>query len=120
MRQLSALTGSVLDNSQVVADIQKVPDKRTSSCKHAFLKSQARMTLQLALCLLLLMTLQLHRLLPPLPPPVINYSCLFIQCQLLYASYCTIQMYYSKYCTVTLKIFLVCVCLFFLYYLHEK
>ena len=42
-------------------------------------------------------------------PPVSNSSCVFIRCQLWYASYCTVLLYFSRYCTVTLKCFL-CVC----------
>ena len=61
--------------------------------------------MQLALLLLLLTILQLYRLPPPLPPPVSNSSCLFTQCQPLYASCCAVLLYFSRYCTVRLKMF---------------
>ena len=48
---------------------------------------------QLALCLLLLMILELYLLPPPLPPPVSNSSLLFAGCQHLYASCCTVSLY---------------------------
>ena len=44
-------------------------------------QGQAWMKSQLTLCLLLLMTLQLYHLAPPIPPPVSNSSCLFTWCQ---------------------------------------
>ena len=50
----------------------------------------------------------------------VNFSCLFTQCQPLYASCCTVLPYFSRYCTVRLKCFIFCVCLFFMYYLYEK
>ena len=79
------------------------------------------MKLQLALRLLLLTILQLCHLPPPLPPPVSNSSCLFTQCQPLYASCCTVLLNFSRYCTVRLKMFsLFLVSLFFMYYLCEK
>ena len=65
---------------------------------------------QLSLYLLLLMTLQLYRLLPPL---VSNSSYLFMWCQPLYASSCTILLYFSRHCTIRLFIFvhlLLCIC----------
>ena len=49
-----------------------------------------RMTLQLALRLLLLTILQFYHLPPPLPAPVGGDSCLFTQCQPLYASCCSV------------------------------
>ena len=51
---------------------------------------------QLALCLLLLMILQLHHLPPPLPPPVSNSSHPSTPCQPLYASSCTVYIIYVK------------------------
>ena len=57
-------------------------------------------TSQLALFLLLLTTLQLYHLPPPLPPPVSNSSCLFTRCQPLCASCCTVFLYFSRYYTV--------------------
>ena len=80
---------------------------------------QAWMKLRLALRLLLLMILQLHHLPPPPPPPVGNSSCLFSQCQPLYASCCTVLLCFSRYQTVRLKMFLF-LCLFSMCYLHEK
>ena len=65
---------------------------------------QAWVTLQLALHLLLLMTLQLYHLPPPLSPPVSNSFCLFTWCQPLDASSCTVLLYFSRCYTV--KIFL--------------
>ena len=38
-----------------------------------------------------------HHFPPPLPSPVSNSSCLFIKCQPLCASYCTILLYFSRY-----------------------
>ena len=57
---------------------------------------QAWMKSQLALCLLLLMILQLHHLPPPLLPPVSNSSHLSTLCQPLYASSCTVYIIYVK------------------------
>ena len=76
--------------------------------------------LQLALHLLLLMILQLYHLPPPLPPPASNSSCLFTRCQPLYASCYTVLLYFSRYCTVRVKMFIFCICLFFMYFLCEK
>ena len=61
-------------------------------CEHVFQQCQAWVKLQLALCFLLLMILQLYHLPPPLPPPITNSSCLFNPCMpavVLY--YCTFQ-----------------------------
>ena len=44
-------------------------------------------------------------------------SCLFSQCQPLYASYYTILLYFSRYCTVRLKMFIF---VFLFYVLSEK
>ncbi|XP_060005064.1 uncharacterized protein LOC132520324 [Lagenorhynchus albirostris] len=49
-----------------------------------------------ALRLLLLTTLQLYHLPPPLPPPVSNSSCLFTRCQPLDASCCSVLLYFSR------------------------
>ena len=38
-----------------------------------------------------------HHFPPPLPSPVSNSSCLFIRCQPLCASHCTILLYFSRY-----------------------
>ena len=79
------------------------------------------MKLQLALRLLLLTTLQLYHLPPPLPSAVSNSSCLFTRCQPLYATCWTVLPYFSRYCTVRLKMFsLFFVCLFCMYYLCEN
>ena len=45
-----------------------------------------------------------------LPPPVSNSSCLFTQCQPLYANCCTVLLYFSKDCTVRLLFYF---CVFF-------
>ena len=64
--------------------------------KHAFHQYQAWVKLQLALCLLLLMTLQLYHLPPPLYS-VSNSSGLFTQCQLL----CYITVHFKVlYCKI--------------------
>ena len=89
-------------------------------CERAFHQRQVWVKLQLALHLLLLMILQLCHLPPPLPPPVSNSSCLFTQCQPLYASCCTVLLYFSRHCTVRLKMFSLFFVLFFMYYLYEK
>ena len=49
---------------------------------------------------------QLYHLPPPLPPPVSSSSSLFIQCQPLYASCCTVPLYFLRYCTVRLQEFI--------------
>ncbi|KAB0381454.1 hypothetical protein FD755_009238 [Muntiacus reevesi] len=68
--------------------------------------------------LLLMITLQLYHLPPPLPPPVRNSSCLLTRCQPLSASYCTVLIYFSRFCTIRLKrMSFLCV---FLYYLYES
>ena len=74
-------------------------------CKCVFHQRQAWVKLQPALRLLLLMILQLYHLPPPLPSPVSNSSCLFTQCQPLYARCCAVLLYFSRYCTVRLKMF---------------
>ena len=72
--------------------------------------------LQLALCFLWLMILQLWYL----PPPAVsNSSCLFTLWQALHTSCCTILLNFSRYCTVSLKMFYF-LCLSFMYYLCEK
>ena len=43
-----------------------------------------------------------------LPLPVSNSSCPLIQCQPLYASYCTALLYFSSYSTVRLKMSIFC------------
>ena len=54
-------------------------------------RRQAWVRVQLALRLLLLMTLQRCHLPPPLPTPV-SSSCLFTRCQTLYARCCTVLL----------------------------
>ena len=71
-------------------------------------QGQAWMKSQLTLCLLLLMTLQLYHLAPPLPPPVSNSSCLFTCCQPLYASYHTV-CFKVLYCKFENVFFIFCV-----------
>ena len=68
---------------------------------------------QLAICLLLMMILQLCHLWSPLPPPV--HWMPAPVCQLLY-----FPLYFSRYCTVILKIFsLIFVFVLLMYYLCE-
>ena len=55
------------------------------------------------LCLLLPTILKFYSL-PPLL--VSNSSCLFIQCQFLYANNSTVLPYFPKYCTIRLKCFI--------------
>ena len=55
------------------------------------------------LCLLLPTILKFYSL-PPLL--VSNSSCLFIQCQFLYANYSTVLPYSPKFCTIRLKCFI--------------
>ena len=83
------------------ANVHLVPARSQNLCH----QGQAWVKLQLALHLLLLTILQLCHLLPPLPPPVSNSSCLFTRCQPPYASCCTVLLYFSRYCTVRLKMF---------------
>ena len=68
--------------------------------------------------LLLLTKLQLYHLPPPLPPPVSNSSCLFIQCQPLFSSCCTVLLCFSRFCTVGLKMFSLFFCACFLYIIY--
>ena len=72
---------------------------------------------EIAACppLLLLTKLQLYHLPPPLPPPVCNSSCLFVQCQTLFSSCCTVLLCFSRFCTVGLKMFSLFFCACFLY-----
>ena len=60
--------------------------------------------------------LQLYHLPLPLPPQVSNASCLFTQCQLLYANYCIVLLYFSRFCKI-LKVFFF---LPFMHHLYEK
>ena len=89
-------------------------------CTRAFHQHQMGMKLQLALYFLLLMTLQVNHLPPPLPPPLSNSSCLFTPCQPLYASCSAILLYFSRYCTVRFKMFSFFVYVCFLCIMHEK
>lgn len=68
------------------------------------------MKLQLAFHLLLLMILQFFHLPPLLSPPVSIFSCLFTQCQPLYAM-CCVLLYFLRYCTVRFQMFI-----FFVFY----
>ena len=69
------------------ASVHPIPTRSQNLCH----RCQTWVKLQLALHLLLLTTLQLCHLPPPLPPPVRNSSCLFTPCQLLCTSCCTIS-----------------------------
>ena len=69
------------------ANVHPIPAKSQNLCH----RCQTWVKLQLALCLLLLMTLQLCHLPPPLPPLVGNSSCLFTPCQPLCTSCCTLS-----------------------------
>ena len=75
------------------------------------------MKLPLALCLLLLMILQLCHLPPPLPPPVGNSSCLFTWYQFLYASCC---IYYCTFQGTALGDWKGFLCFFLMYHLCEE
>ena len=90
--------------------------QRTRACA---INRQAWVTLQLALHLPLLNILQLYHLPPPLPPPVSDFSCLFILCQPLYASCYTVLLYFPRYSTAWLKMFSLLLRLVFKYYLCE-
>ena len=92
---------------------------RLPRCKCAFHHRQAWVKLQLALRLLLLMTLQLYHLPAPLPPPVSNFLP-FTPCQSLYTSCCTKLLYFSRYCTVRFKmISLFCVFVFYILFMWK-
>ena len=67
-------------------------------CQSLCHQRQVWVKLQLALHLLLLLTLQLCRLPPPLPPPIRNSSCLVTWYQPLYASCCIGLLYFSRLC----------------------
>ena len=90
------------------------PARNQSLCQQC----QAWVKLQLALCLLLLMILQLYHLPPPLPSPLINSSFLFTRYQSLYASCCTV-LFRVLHCEVTDVVFIFCICIF-MYCLCEK
>ena len=68
--------------------------------------------------LLLLTKLQLYHLPPPRPPPVSTSSCLFIQCQPLFSSCCTVLLCFSRFCTIGLKMFSLFFCACFLYIIY--
>ena len=72
----------------------QVADFQGREC--AFHQLQERAKLPLALCLLLLTTLQLCHL-PP--PPTSSSSCLLIQCQTLDAN-CTTVLFKALYCEI--------------------
>ena len=103
-----------LDGSQKMGPrgvlYSKCPACKPSSCSfqrcgRVFHQHQMWVKLQFALHLLLLMILQLDHITPPLPPPVSNSSCLFTQCQPLYANSGSILLYFSRHCTIRLKMF---------------
>ena len=77
---------------------------------------QHQASVKLQLVFHLLFSLQLCHLLPPLTPPGSNSSCLFTQCQPLYAKCCTA---FFKALTVRLKFFS-SFSAFFMYNLCEK
>ena len=83
-------------------------------CEHKFDRCHTWVKFQLALHLLSLTILQLYDLPPPPPPSVSNSSWLFIQSQLLYASYCTVLLYFPRYCTIRSKNVFPTFCVFFL------
>ena len=91
----SASTASSLCTNFQAVNLQR--------CQHAFPKLS-----EIAACppLLLLMILQLHHLPLPLPLLVSSSSCLFTQCQPLYASCCTGLVYFSRHCIVRWKCFI--------------
>ena len=82
-------------------------------CECVFHQCQASVKLQFAFCLLLLTIHQLYHLLPPLPPPVSNSSCLFTWCQPPYALDCTtalLKVLYYKTKNVFIFVFLCIIC----------
>lgn len=74
-------------------------------CKRAFHQNQAWLMLHFALCLLLLMILQLYHLSPPLIPQVGNSSCLFPGCQPLDTNCYAVLLYFARNCTVDSEMF---------------
>ena len=100
------------------------PTYEPSSCELSKMQMCVHMSshvspiMQLALCLLLLMILQLYHLPPPLPSPLINSSFLFTRYQSLYASCCTV-LFRVLYCEIKNVVFIFCIC-FFMYCLCEK
>ena len=100
------------------------PTYEPSSCELSKMQMCVHMSshvspiMQLALCLLLLMILQLYHLPPPLPSPLINSSFLFTRYQSLYASCCTV-LFRVLYCEVTHVVFIFCICIF-MYCLCDK
>ena len=101
---VSLSTVSPLHTNIHVADFQ--------GCECAFHQRQERAKLPLALCLLLLTTLQPYHL-PP-PPTSSSSSCLLIQCQTLDAN-CTTVLFKALYCEIKTP-FLHFFYLFFMYY----
>ena len=89
-------------------------------CECVFHQGQMWVKLELALCLLLLMILQLYHLPPSLPSPVSSTSCLFTHCQPLNDSCCAVLLCFSRYCTVSLEMFSILFLSVFMYYLCEK
>ena len=81
---------------------------------------QLRMTLQLALRLLLQRILQLYHLPRLLPPPVSHSSCLSTQYQLLCTICCSGLLYFSGYCSIRLKMFSLFHVFLIMYYLCEN
>ena len=96
----------------------KSPTYEPSSCELSEMQMCVHMSnhvspiMQLALCLLLLMILQLYHLPPPLPSPLINSSFLFTRYQSLCASCCTV-LFRVLYCEIKNVVFIFCI-LFFL------
>ena len=98
----------------------KLQVENFQNCEPVFHQHQVWVKLQLALHFLMLMTLHLYHLPPPLLPPVSNSSCLFTRYQPLYASCCTVLLYFLRYCTVRLKMLSIFFGFVFIYYLVEK
>ena len=98
------------------ANVHVVPARNRNPCR----QHQAWVTWQLALHLLLLTTLHLYHLPPPLP---LLQSVTLLACSF-HASACMPVLYFSRYfsrhCPVWLKMFSLFLCLFCMYYLCEK
>ena len=92
-------------------DLQMPTSEDVNKCSH--IKSRKGVSNITAVrCLLLLTTLQLYRLPPPLSPPVSNSSYLFTRCQpVCQLLYSTTVLFKALYCKIKI--------LFFMYYLCE-